>query len=253
MPEHTNGLRKQLYAKGMFAMLKRKADAILCVSNFTRDELIRFTGQGPQNIYLTYLGIDDSWFHIEKQQRPHPRPFLLFVGNVKPHKNLKTLLKAFELIKNQIPHDLLIVGQREGFITGDQLIGAKAVALGKRVQFTGYVEDKLLRQYFAHADVLVLPSLYEGFGLPPLEAMACGCPAVVASAAALPEICGGAALYCNPYSPRDIADKIRQLVNDPNLREDLRRKGVERAKQFTWNKCAEQTADVIELVVDTGA
>jgi glycosyltransferase involved in cell wall biosynthesis len=162
---------------------------------------------------------------------------------------LKTLIETFGLIKDDVPHDLVIVGRREGFITGDETVVAEAATLGDRVRFTGYVGDDLLRQYFAHADALVLPSLYEGFGLPPLEAMACRCPVIVSNAASLPEVCGDAALYCDPHDPTDIADKIRQLTNDMNLQDALRQRGLERAKQFTWEKCAQETLAVIREVL----
>ena len=253
MPQYVGGLHKRLYAKGMFAALRRKARAILCVSDFTKNELVRLTGQGRQEISTTYLGVDDSWFRIQKHRSPHPKPFMLFVGNIKPHKNLRALIEAFALIRDEVPHDLLIVGKREGFVTGDKAAVAAATALGARVQFTGYVEDDLLRRYFAHADALVLPSLYEGFGLPPLEAMACECPVLVSRTASLPEICGDAALYCDPYSIRDVADKILLLTNKPSLRERLRRKGLDRAKQFTWDRCAEQTIGVLEQVLQPKA
>jgi glycosyltransferase involved in cell wall biosynthesis len=107
---------------------------------------------------------------------PHPRPYLLFVGNVKPHKNLVGLLRAFALLHEEIPHDLLLVGRRHGFIHGSPEVEEQAARLGGRVRFTGWLEDREVKRLFAHADALVFPSFYEGFGLPPLEAMACGCP-----------------------------------------------------------------------------
>lgn len=113
----------------------------------------------------------------------------------------------------------------------------------------GYVSDAELRALYEHAACFVYPSFYEGFGLPPLEAMACGCPVIVSNAASLPEVCGDAALYCNPCSPEDIAEKISLLMADPRLREDLRQKGLERAKQFTWEKCARETFAIIEKVL----
>jgi glycosyltransferase involved in cell wall biosynthesis len=249
MPHLVGGLHKRLYAKGMFTALRYKADAILSVSNFTANELVRLAGIDQKRINVVHNGVDKSWFNLRKDQNPYNKPFLLYVGNVKPHKNLVALIKAFELIIDKIPHDLIIVGKKEGFITKDNLVFDKASVLGDRVHFTGYVKDDMLRQYFVHADALVFPSLYEGFGLPPLEAMACGCPVIVSNAASLPEVCGDAALYCDPYSPEDIANKIQMLMNDANLRESLRQKGLERAKQFSWEKCARETLAVIEKVL----
>ena len=142
----------------------------------------------------------------------------------------------------------VIVGKRDGFITGDKRVAAKAAAMRDRVIFTGEVsnDDGVFRQYFAHADALILPSLYEGFGLPPLEAMACGCPVIVSNLGSLPEVCGDAALYCDPHSPQDIAAKIKLLTQNDELRRQLSERGVENARQFTWERCAEHTVGVLE-------
>jgi len=251
MPHLTGGIHKQVYAKGMFSALSHKANSILCVSKFSKDEMLRVTGNNHPSIHFVYNGISSQWFHIQKQQNPHQKPYLLFVGNVKPHKNLGRLLQAFHLVFDKLPHDLLLVGKKEGFLTGDPYVAAMAAELSDRVHFTGYVDDKVLQQYFVHADALIFPSLYEGFGLPPLEAMACGCPVIVSDAASLPEVCGDAALYCNPYSPEDIATKISILIANPSLREELRQKGLERAKQFSWEKCAHETFAVIKKTLSS--
>jgi len=251
MPHLTGGLHKQIYAKGMISALSYKANAILCVSNFSKHEVLRMAGNNPLRVHSVYNGVSAQWFHIQKEQKPHKKPYLLFVGNVKPHKNLGRLLQAFQLVFEKLPHDLLLVGKKEGFLTGDHYVAAKAAELSDRVHFTGYVEDKALQQYFVHADALVFPSLYEGFGLPVLEAMACGCPVLASKAASFPEVCGDAALYCDPYSPEDIAEKISLLIADPSLREELRHKGRKRARQFSWEKCARETFAVIETVLDS--
>jgi glycosyltransferase involved in cell wall biosynthesis len=104
----------------------------------------------------------------------------------------------------------------------------------------GYVDDSELRALYEHALCLVYPSYYEGFGLPPLEAQACGCPVIVSSAASLPEVCQGAALFCNPYDPADIAYNISQLINEPGLREELQRLGLEQAERLSWKSCAKE-------------
>jgi glycosyltransferase involved in cell wall biosynthesis len=251
MPQYTGGLHKQLYAKAMFAAIRYKAEAVLTVSEFTKSELLRLGGQQEQNIRAIHCGVDASWFRARRGPRPHNRPYLLYVGNVKPHKNLATLVQAFKSIKDRIPQDLLIVGGTERLITKDETIAIAAADSGGRVHFTGYVEDDLLRRYFSYADALVWPSLYEGFGLPPLEAMACGCPVLVSNVASLPEVCGDAALYCDPYNAKDIADKILLLINNRSLRENLRGKGKKHAKRFTWDRCAEQTVDAIDRVLRT--
>ena len=177
---------------------------------------------------------------------PHKNPYFLYVGNIKPHKNLGTLIRAFNSLVEDFPYDLVLVGKREGFITGDSATILRAGEQSGRVHFTDHVDDGVLKQYMAHAEALVFPSLYEGFGLPPLEAMAAGCPVIASSAASIPEICGDAALYCDPHSSEDIAGKIRLLAGDVTLRNELRRKGVKHAKQFTWDSCIIETCRVVD-------
>lgn len=245
MPDLVGGWHKRLYAKIMFGAVRRHAAAIITISHFTKRELIRFTGEGAQPIFPIPLGVDESWFGTLLGARPYPGQYILYVGNVKPHKNLRALIRAFSLLLEQTSHDLVIVGKKEGFITGDKVAISEATKLGRRVHFTGYIENDVLRQYFAHASSFVFPSLYEGFGLPPLEAMAAGCPVVVSDAASLPEVCGNAALYCNPYQHEDIAKKILLVLSDKALSETLRQKGLEHARQFTWEKCVIETCKVI--------
>ena len=246
MPGLVGGLHKTIYARFMFNAVRRKVDAILTISKFTKNELVRFTGEGLQPVYPIHLGVDKSWFDVKPAGNPHGKPYLLYVGNVKPHKNLGALIMAFSFLINDIPHDLVIVGKKEGFITSDTTSIFEAAKLQGRVSFTGYVTEEALKQYMAHADVFVFPSLYEGFGLPPLEAMAAGCPVIVSNTASLPEICGDAALYCDPYRPRDIADRIMELLGDNVLREVLIRKGREHARKFNWNACIKETCEVID-------
>lgn len=248
MPDLVGGLIKRLYAKIMFNAVRRRATAILTISRFTKDEFIRFTGEVKQPIFPIHLGVAEDWFHIPSTDRPYQRKYILFVGNVKPHKNLSALVKAFGSIYDKIPHDLVIVGKKEGFITGDEVVANEAARLGSRVQFTGYVDDEKLRQYFVHAEALVFPSLYEGFGLPPLEAMAAGCPVLASTAASLPEICGDAAVYFDPYRPEDIAVKIIEVLSDEVLRETMQERGYAHARTFTWDKCVNQTCDVIRAL-----
>lgn len=250
-PEFVGGFHKKLYAKFMFKAVSKKADAIISVSDFTKKEFLKFVNKNQDNIYTIYNGVNNFWreFVDEDTDLNITKPYIVYVGNVKPHKNLITLVKAFEQIKNEIPHNLVIIGKKEGFITGDQEVIKYAERLADRIKFTGFVDNQILKQYIANADALVFPSLYEGFGLPPLEAMACGCPLIVSNVSSLPEVCGDAALYIDPYSSEDIAEKIKLLLSDDKLREELRRKGLERAKMFSWEKCAEETIKVIEEVL----
>ena len=249
MPQFVVGYHKRFYAKIMFAAVRRKADTILTISEFTKCELRRLVGDFSQPVMPILLGVDDVWYSIPAQRSPHSRPYFLYVGNIKPHKNLSVLVKAFSLIANDIEHDLILVGKKEGFITGDQEVFHMARKLGDRVRFTGRVTDDQLRQYFHHADAFVFPSLYEGFGLPPLEAMAAGCPVLVSTAGSLQEVCGDAALYFNPLKIEDLAEKLLMLVSDSDLCDSLIKRGLERARLFKWESCVRQTCDVIHNIL----
>jgi glycosyltransferase involved in cell wall biosynthesis len=207
---------------------------------------MRVVGVPASKIEVVYLGVDEGWFGVDAGARPQPNPYFVFVGNVKAHKNVAGLVDAFRLVAERVPHDLVIVGKKEGFITGDRRVEASAAALGGRVKFTGLVDEALLKRYVACAEALVLPSFYEGFGLPPLEAMACGCPAIVSDRASLPEVCGDAALYCNASDVADIAARMLEVATNGALRAQLREKGPARARQFTWDRCARETVALIE-------
>jgi glycosyltransferase involved in cell wall biosynthesis len=250
MPEYVGGFHKKLYAKFLFGRVGEKCSKIIAVSEFTRKEIVRLVGINEEKINVIHNSVASRWFEITKGKSPHNKPYILFVGNVKPHKNLISLLRTFNQIKNDIFHDIVIVGKKEGFITGDRYVMETAESLGNRVFFTGLVSQDKLEQYFINAEIFVFPSLYEGFGLPPLEAMACGCPVISSNAASLPEVCGDAVLYIDPHSPEDIAEKIRQVLSDDSLRNELKRKGLERAREFSWEKCADEFWEIIKQEIN---
>lgn len=248
LPEYAAGVRKQLYARMMFRAIKRKAEGVLTVSSFTSRELERHLGPFAQEIHVTPLGVSPAWREVPEEPSPHPRPFFLFLGNVKPHKNVSGLLEAFrELVATGSGSDLVIVGKREGFRSPEAK--PDLAGLEERVRFTGFVSDEELRRFTRHALALVFPSFYEGFGLPPLEAMTCGTPTLVSDRASLPEVCGDASLYCDPSDPHSIADGMRRLEHDPQLRTDLAERGRLHANGFTWRACAERTVALLQDVM----
>ena len=249
MPQFVTGAHRRAYARFMFRRVSRTADAIVTDSEFTRSEFRRFIGIRRVEPEVVHLGVDDGWFAIPPSSAPHPRPYLLYVGNVKPHKNLGRLLEAFAQLASSVPCDLLILGKEEGFLNGDDSVRTAAARLAPRVRMLGSQPQELLKQYVSHAEALVLPSLYEGFGLPPLEAMACGRPAIVSRAASLPEICGDAAVYCNPLDPASIAEAILRVLHEPALRETLRCRGLERARHFTWERSAQAMMTILDRVL----
>jgi glycosyltransferase involved in cell wall biosynthesis len=245
-PDLVGGVHRRVYARAMFELLSRRANRIVCVSRFTADELARRVGVDSRKVRVIHNGVDRSWFVDGAGASPSDRPYLLAVGNVKPHKNLRRLIHAFARIADDVQHDLILVGKQEGFLTSDQEVQRMALGLGKRVRFTGVIDDVELRRYLQNADVLVFPSLYEGFGLPPLEAMACGCPVVVSRIGALEEVCGDAALYCDPVDETDIARQIRRLLEDRILRAEMIERGKVQAERFSWDRSATETREALQ-------
>lgn len=257
-------LKQKWYARIMLNASVKLSDAVCTVSEFSKSEIIKYTKAEEGKISVIHNGINrdkyqvihnDSVAAIKIKYRL-PDKFILFVGNVKPHKNLKRLLNAFEQLHNQglSEYFLVIVGKKEGFITGDSEI-FKLLETNRtfkdKVLFTGYLNDTVLPHVYNAASLTVSPTLYEGFGLPPLEAMACGCPVVVSNAASLPEVCGEAAYYVNPYDTMSIAEGIRKLLTDDSLRQKLIKKGLERAQRFSWEKSAKAHIKVIEGMLST--
>ncbi|GAA0542226.1 glycosyltransferase involved in cell wall biosynthesis [Rhizomicrobium palustre] len=240
LAEITASLPRRLYAKTLMHAVKTKTAGLIFVSKFTAGEFRELVGEPRAGYRIIAEGVDEEWYSpIEKTQQSDG--YVVFVGNAKQSKNLTRLLKAFARIQDQISQKLLIIGQRGGFLTGATEVDTLATQLGARIEFAGRVDDPALRKFVANADLLVMPSLYEGFGLPVVEAMACGCPVLSSSAASLPEVGGEAVIYCDPMSEDDIAAKLLAVLKDSELRAILSRKGLARAAQFDWNKVAAET------------
>ena len=237
------GLKLQ-YARRMFDAVRRRAREVIFDSEFSHTEFTRYVGE-PRRATTIHLGVGADWFEPISGPAPHSRPYIVFVGSAKPHKNLGTLLRAFERLRDTVPHDLIIIGGQDQR-TVDTPALAIAARLGDRVRTVSDADDDLLKRFVANAAALVLPSLYEGFGLPPLEAMAAGCPTIVSTAASLIEVCGDAPLYCDPTDPEDMARQIARLLGDPALRARLIKAGRARAAQFDWDVCASRSASVLE-------
>jgi glycosyltransferase involved in cell wall biosynthesis len=248
MPDMLANRAARLYAKFMFTMVAKKATKIICISNFTKSEFIRYIKVEDRKIEVIYCGV--TKFPISDEETKITGPFILYVGNVKPHKNLARVLEAHSLIFPSIKWPLVVVGKKEGFITGDAELSRKIKTIPPgQVYLTGQVSDAELATYYQRAGFLVLASLYEGFGLPPVEAMGAGVPVLTSRAASLPEVCGDAALYCDPYSVNDIAEKMALLVNDPGLRAKLREKGKEQVKKFSWDESARKHLEIIDELI----
>ena len=251
LPEIVSSRAKRMYARTMFHEVRRRSSIVITNSQFTKSELLRLT-KGPRkdNVVPIHLGISEGWFNISSAVAKPVAPYIVHVGNIKPHKNLHRLVDAFTNIMNRIPHQLIIVGQYDGFITSERTEFFSLVnAASNRIRLTGVVEQQKLFELVGNARVLVMPSIYEGFGFPPLEAMAARVPTIVAKAGSLPEICGDAALYCDPRSTDDIAAKLLNLLSDRTLSDELIRRGEKRAMRFSWESCADKTASLLRSVL----
>jgi glycosyltransferase involved in cell wall biosynthesis len=236
----TSPIRKAA-VKTWLTRIRSKALRVICVSEFTRRHATEIAGINAKITSVIPLGVRVAPCRSTASEAP----YLLVVGLLKPHKNLGALARAFERIASRIPHRLVIVGKQQGLRDVDRDALSAMARLGPRVEFHEHVSDQLLWNLLCGADMLVQPSLFEGFGLPPLEAMSAGTPVLAARAGALPEVCGDAAWYCDPTSEDDIAAQILELAGNPALRSRLGAAGRRRAAEFSWARCADSTADVI--------
>jgi glycosyltransferase involved in cell wall biosynthesis len=230
----------------------RYAAHILTISNFMRNELVETLKIPGDAVTAIPLAHDPNFYPRSRQdivrmlsRKKWPKEYILFVGTLEPRKNLSLLIKALSRTENKIP--LVLTGWR-GWGDKQWLNDIKHLGLEKRVFFTDYVDEETLACLYSGASAFVYPSLYEGFGLPVLEAMACGCPVICSHAASLPEVAGDAALFINPADPDDLACKIDRVLQDTALRSVLIENGLQRAQCFSWQKTAAQTLELFSRV-----
>jgi glycosyltransferase involved in cell wall biosynthesis len=230
-----------------------RADAIFADSAATRADVLEFLGMPEQKVHIVYPGVGEEFRPVTDQDRLDkvsaryglPSRFILFVGTVEPRKNLVRLIEAFRLLCHapQFTHSLVIVGGK-GWADQPIYQALGPLQAGGRAVLTGRVEQDDLPFIYNLADVFVLPSLCEGFGIPVIEAMACGTPVVTSHSSCLPEVAGGAAVLVDPSSAESIAAGIRRVVEDAVSRKQLRQKGLARARDFSWERAARQALDV---------
>jgi len=227
------------------------AKKIITISQNTKKDLIKFYGVRDEQIKVVHLGYQKYEVRSKKYEAAgtfrFPKPYLLFVGRLEKRKNLVRLVKAFARLKNnkKIVHKLVLAG-KPGYGYEQIKCSIKELGVEKDVILPGYVLDKDLPDLMKNADIFVYPSLYEGFGMPILEAMNLGVPVVASNISALPEIAGEAALLVDPLNTDEIADAIWRVVTNKELKEDLVKKGLEQVKKFSWEKCAKETLIVLE-------
>jgi glycosyltransferase involved in cell wall biosynthesis len=242
-PQYLTNRFALAFARSSIAIAARRAIRVLTVSESSKRDILRFVDVPPGKIDVIYNSYDER-FAIEPREEDVVRvreryqlhdPFVLYAGNVKPHKNLERLIEAFDLVRARGLDRLKLV------LIGDEISKYAALRravhqhrLHKHVRFLGYMPYETLAVMYRLAGVFVFPSLYEGFGLPPLEAMASGTPVVTSNVSSLPEVAGNAAVLVDPYDPEAIADAIYRVLTDDVLRCGLRQKGLARAREFSW-------------------
>lgn len=236
----------------LFWLSNKKSAAIITITNFVKHDLEVSYPFTKGKITVTYCASEPPLEAGAVKPKTARRPFIFYVGTAFPHKNLKKLVDAFKIVKQTNPDlQLILAGKREYYY--EQLEGYAAKVGASGVNITGFVTDEELKWLYQNAEAYVFPSLSEGFGLPPLEAMVHGLPVISSNASCLPEINGPAAHYFDPANPQDIAAKINDVLSSDVLRKDLIKKGYAQVKKYSWERTAEQTLAVYKSVLDASS
>lgn len=252
----------RLYCRTVVPWYCRKADAFIAVANKVKEDAVRYVDADPDKIFPIHNAIDPRQFYfIEDEARLAavraryrlPEKFVLWVGQIESRKNVKRLLRAFAEIAREFPHELVIAGDQR-WSTREELSEVGTLGLEQRVRFLGWVPHTDLPAIYRMAELFAFPSLYEGFGIPLVEAMACGCPILTANTCAPPEVIDGAGLLVDPYDVAAIAAGMRTTLANPALRAAMIARGLERARAFRWEKSAREVLAVFDAVAaDAGA
>jgi glycosyltransferase involved in cell wall biosynthesis len=236
----------------------KQAKAIITISEFSKQELIKHYQATPNKIKVIHNGYNDELFNFEPKEEHLSavlqtygieRPYIFYVGRLEKKKNIAKLIEAYALARQNfgVKHKLYLVGDASyGYDEIKYLIHEFAV--DRYVVTTGWIEESHLPFIFKGGDAFIFPSKYEGFGIPLLQAMAAGTPIAASNIASIPEIAGKSALYFNPDDAYDIAEKIANLIQNKSLAKDLIKNGLERSQDFSWEKCAKDTLDLLENI-----
>lgn len=248
------------YLSRVVPQAAKRADLVLADSENTRQDVAELLGIAPAKVEVLYPGVDEAFKPVKDRKllaRVRERyglsfPFILTVGTLEPRKNLTLLLKAYATLRavGEEPHKLVIAGKK-GWLYEGVFRTVRELSLEGDVIFTGFVPDEDLPALYSLAEVFVFPSLYEGFGLPPLEAMACGTPVITSSGSSLPEVVGEAGLMVSSANTEALAQAVRRVLSDSGLRQSLAAKGIRQARKFTWQRAAEQLLRIYQRLVDS--
>ncbi len=235
-------LKNLAYRLIIYSAVKR-AKKIIAVSHYTKKDILKYFNVDSQKIEVIYEGVPEKPINNNKEGIKIKKPYLLYVGNAYPHKNLEKLIRAFKKIVDEgIDLRLVLAGELDYFYKGVKKI-ADALP-DERIIFTDFLKDEEIAYLYKNASLYIFPSLCEGFGLPPLEAMTYGLPVVLSKASCLPEVCGQAALYFDPENVDSMVREIKRALNDNNLRRELASRGYKRVKKYSWQKMGEETVGV---------
>lgn len=233
----------------------KKADRIITISEYSKSDIIKHVGYPENQISIVSPAVDHGSYFVNRDKEiikkfgiKNDEKVILYVGSEQPRKNIPFLLEAVSQLKKKLPEiKLLKVGTPQVPGIREKLHKLiETLGLQKEVIFAGYVSESDLTKYYNAADLFVFPTLYEGFGLPPLEAMACGTPVITSNVTSLPEVVGDSAITTNPYDVNAFAEAMYNLLTDEKLRENMINKGLKRAKLFNWERSAEETFKVYE-------
>jgi glycosyltransferase involved in cell wall biosynthesis len=258
-PQYLPGRLAYGYARTSLWLATKRSNRILTVSETSKSDILRRFRVPADKVTVIYNAIDERLSQAPPEdafERVRIRyqlrdPFALYVGNIKPHKNLERLIDAFDRLRREPDYESLKL-----VIIGDEISKYQGLRravhqhkLHKHVRFFGFVPVDTLSVLYRLASVFVFPSLYEGFGLPPLEAMACGTPVVTSNVSSLPEVVGDAAILVDPYDPDSIADGMRQALADVELRARLIERGLAKVREYSWERSVARTREVYEEVM----
>lgn len=256
-PEAFTRLNRWFQALTM-GMFLRTADAVMAISESTKKDAMRLYGIDESRLTVVYGGVNPRFQPASpgevastRSRYGLPEHYILFVGSIEPRKNLSTLLTAFSALKQQSPEAdslKLVAAGKKGWIYAGFFQRLRELGLEEEVVLPGFVADEDLPALYTASDLFVFPSWYEGFGLPVLEAMACGAPVVCSNAASLPEVAGDAALLVSPDDVRGLREAISRALTDLTLRNELIERGFRQAARFTWERAAQQTLAIYENV-----
>jgi len=256
-PQYLPNRLAYAYARSSLWFATHRSNRVLTVSEASKRDILKYFRVPERKIDVIYNAIDERFGELptpEEIERVRDRyqlnaPYVLYAGNIKPHKNLERLIEAFHTLRRgDLEHvKLLIIGDEiSKYATLRRAV--HRYKLHKHVRFFGFVPDKTLAVLYRLARAFVFPSLYEGFGLPPLEAMASGTPVITSNISSLPEVVGDAALLIDPYDADAIADAMRRVLLDSDLRDDLRQRGFRRVAEFSWDRSVRRVREIYEEV-----